>query len=465
MRLRLSFGLVSVVLGLATEAQAQAPNCARPELASSRWEEDWSFLENPGCRDDPWDPVKHVAIGRSGASYASFGFELRERYERLDHPDFDRAERDTNGYWLQRIMIHGDLHLGSRFRAFVQLKSGLEEGRAGGPRPPDEDRLDLHQAFVEGEIALGSAGSLSLRAGRQEIALGSSRLVSVREAPNVRRTFDGIRVSWARGDWSTDAFAFSSVETSPGVFDDGREHGEQLWGLYAVGPVVDEKLGVDLYYLGMRRDDAEFDRQTDDERRHSIGARVWGTPGAWDYDFELVAQWGEFGAREITAWTVASDTGFTFSDVPGRPRLALRANVTSGDHDPSDHELTTFDPLFPRGSYFGEASLIGPQNHIDLHPMLELRLRDDWSVTAGWDFFWRESTSDALYRVSGSPLVAGNASGARRVGSQGSLRVDWQAGRHFDAAMVYEHFFAGPFLRDAGLADVDFVALWLSFRV
>ncbi len=29
------------------------------------------------------------------------------------------------------------------------IKSGIEVGREGGPRPPDEDRLELHQAFNE----------------------------------------------------------------------------------------------------------------------------------------------------------------------------------------------------------------------------------------------------------------------------------------------------------------------------
>lgn len=52
------------------------------------------------------------------------------------------------------------------------------------PRPPFDER-----ARLPGE-------QLAVRVGRQELKLGSSRLASVRESPNVRRTFDGIRVSW-----------------------------------------------------------------------------------------------------------------------------------------------------------------------------------------------------------------------------------------------------------------------------
>ena len=50
--------------------------------------------------------------------------------------------RDDSGYWLQRLMVHADLRLGRRLRLFGQLKSGIEAGRVGGPRRPDEDQLE-----------------------------------------------------------------------------------------------------------------------------------------------------------------------------------------------------------------------------------------------------------------------------------------------------------------------------------
>ena len=145
-------------------------------------------------------------------------------------------------------------------------------------------------------------------------------------------------------------------------------------------------LGLDLYWLALRRDDAEYDQGTHNERRRSIGTRIWGAPGAWDYNFELVYQWGSFGPGDVEAWTAASDTGYTIAALPTQPRLGLRANVTSGDRDPLDSDLETFNPLFPRGSYFGEASLIGPQNHMDLHPALELHVSGRRAVHRGLGF-------------------------------------------------------------------------------
>jgi hypothetical protein len=46
-------------------------------------------------------------------------------------------------------MLHSGWHLGENFRVFVQIKSGLEDFRAGGARPIDEKRLDFEAAFFE----------------------------------------------------------------------------------------------------------------------------------------------------------------------------------------------------------------------------------------------------------------------------------------------------------------------------
>lgn len=87
------------------------------------------------------------------------------------------------------------------------------------------------------------------------------------------------------------------------------------------------------------------------------------------------------------------------------------------------------NPLFPKGAYFGEIALIGPQHHMDLHPMLDLHVLENVQVTLDWDFFWRESTHDAIYRVSDTPIVSGAANDDRYVGSQGSVEIACKLGK------------------------------------
>ena len=134
-------------------------------------------------------------------------------------------------------MIHADTHLGEWFRVFGQLKSGLEDGRSGGPRPPDEDKFDLHQAFFDARVPFAEAASFTFRAGRQELAYGSSRLVSFREGPNVRQSFDGAKGILKFADWQIDAFAVKPVNTKTGVFDDDPDPDRNFWGLYAARPL------------------------------------------------------------------------------------------------------------------------------------------------------------------------------------------------------------------------------------
>src|SRR5580765_2035101 len=121
----------------------------------------------------------------------------------------------------------------------------------------------------------------------------------------------------------------------------------KFWGLYAVTPFPLLPGGkADFYYLGLERDAAQFDQGTAREARHSVGTRLWGQHAGWDWNFEFVYQFGEFGDGAISAWTAASDTGFTFTNAAWSPRLGLKADVTSGDRNSNDRDLQTFNPLF-----------------------------------------------------------------------------------------------------------------------
>ena len=134
----------------------------------------------------------------------SYGGELRERFESSDHPLFGLSEPAHNDYLLNRLYLSADLQDGQRFRVHVEGVSATTTGWEGTPPPTQDDPADVLQAFAEGTFeAIG--GQVQLRAGRQELKLGSSRLVSVRESPNVRRAFDGVRATWSSGNRRVDA--------------------------------------------------------------------------------------------------------------------------------------------------------------------------------------------------------------------------------------------------------------------
>ena len=397
---------------------------------------------------------------RARPSFSS-GAEVRQEYEWFDNEEWGAEIPDDSGYWLQRYMFHGDARLSRRVRLYGELKSGLEVGRAGGPRGSDEDRLDLHQAFVD-----VSYGPMTIRVGRQELVFGSQRLISARDGPNVRQAFDGGDAVLQRGRWRVDGFATRYVSTETGVFDDSPDTGRSLWGIYAVrSGAQDPGKGVDLYYLGYRRKSARFDQEQGREIRHSWGTRVWRTAGIVDYNFEAIVQTGEINDIVIRAWGIASDTGRRFAAAPGRPRLALRANITSGDRDRSDDRLGTFNPLFPRGGYFGLIASAGPSNEMDLHPLVITNPRDNVTVTTGWLFFWRHRLDDGIYTTSGNLLRSAASGNSRFVGQSPGVEVLWQATRQLSVLGNASLFTAGPFIRESGPAEtIRFLAVWARFR-
>src|SRR5690606_5932233 len=84
----------------------------------------------------------------------------------------------------------------------------------------DEDEAYIHQAFTEFGFGDGfGVGNGGIRLGRQEIAFGSGRLFSLRDGPNIRRSFDAARLTLGLGQTTVDAFVGAEVQTRPDAFD------------------------------------------------------------------------------------------------------------------------------------------------------------------------------------------------------------------------------------------------------
>ncbi|GFE57986.1 alginate export family protein [Geobacter sp. AOG1] len=457
--------IVMMTIPMTPASAEPGTNLQLPSYRLNRADEDYRYLRDPARRIDFWDPVKYVPLDETGGWFISIGGEARERYEYFGHPGWGQNPQD-HGYLLQRYFLHGDLQMGEHVRLFSQLQSSLEDGRKGGPRTSDENELDLHQAFLDLKLDLGGDSSFTLRSGRQELAYGTQRIISVREGPNVRQSFDGFRGIYRGGDVQIDGFATKPAQTNRHVFDDGPDNAKALWGAYAVLPFqLLPKGNIDLYYIGLFRRNASFDQGTARETRHSVGTRLWRTAAPLDYNFEFLYQWGSFGSGDIAAWTAASDTGYTFAALPLRPRIGLRADIASGDRDPANPDLQSFNPLFPKGAYFSEAGLIGPVNFIDLNPCFDLHVTDRLTIIFDWDFFWRESTHDGLYSSAIVRVRSGTASDARYIGSMPQAQLLWDINRHLSFTAIYGHFIAGRFLKETGPGeDVNYVTTWLTYK-
>jgi hypothetical protein len=414
------------------------------------------------------DGLKNIPLGSLPGWYVNLGGSLRERFESFSNAAFD--VRGAGGvpnedYILHRLLLSSDFHFGPYVRTFIQLGDELETGRLPGPQPTDIDRGDLAQGFVELNLPAGEGSTMNVRVGRQEMAFGSSRLVDIREGPNIRQSFDGARAWLTAGDARLDVFWTRPVTDKEGWFDDTADPGQQFFGAYATTPVrAVPGLSIDLYYMGLDRDQALLDAGVANERRYSLGTRLFGVAGPIDYNFEGIYQFGQFGNRPISAFALFSDTGYTVASAWGRPRLAVKADVASGGNSRGGGVLGTFYPLFPKNNYFNEANIQTPMNYMDIYPYAQIRPRRDLAFMAGVDVLWRQNIHDSFYQPPGVPLFPGNANTKRFLGEAINLQAEWLATPNVDVNAAVVRFIAEGFLQAAGGHDITWTGAWATFN-
>ena len=470
----LCLSLLASVGSYGQEPRIVDPPVTRPEFNLIRFDEDWSVLQHPELRTDYLDAIKYIPLPEPG-SYLSIGGEFRGVFERLRNDNWSPLPYEVNSFGLQRYMLHLDAHLNPHVRLFVQLESGIEQGRPAGPRPIDAKRLDFLNAFVDYRPSVKKS-SPQFRVGKQEMQFGAGRLISVREGPNIRQGFFGFRADEAIDKWNLTGFAVKPAEDNYGYFDDGPTGAESLWGVQATRDWNHvQHYQLNPYYYGLDRKTATFQQGTGHELRHVVGARFLADPPqqtegrrtVTHSDLEATFQTGRFGNNEIRAWGLATENGIGFPRLPMFPKLGLHADASSGDQDPKQGRLQTYNALFPNGNYFGIFADTGPGpvNYRDLRPDLIFSPRRSLTITFDELLWWRSSLKDGVYNIPGDLIVPAGRSQARFVGHRPGIEAYWQVNRHVYIQSDYGVFLAGPFLRESGMAhNLVYTSVWLGYK-
>lgn len=404
---------------------------------------------NPGSEPAEASPSGESVIVLSG--------QLRERATYQSALEYDEDAEAAGWFWTQRAQIAADVKLAPLLRFRTSIVSALIEG-GEEDSPIERNVLDIQEAYVE----LGPQNAF-LRLGRQEIRLGSQRLLAVRDGTTVRRNWDGARLLATLGEVEVDAFALRLVEVEPnGVFNDGRNEGRDIAGMQATFPTPLGK--VDAYYIFSEVDDRNTIEGIGDERRHSLGLRAFGSRGGWFWDWEAVYQAGRFGRGDISAWTLATNTGYRWADRPWKPEIMLSANIASGDNDPGDGDLGTFSALYPNASYFSENAVLGPANFFNLHPYVRVRPRENLFLALDLNLYWRLEREDGVYAPPGNLFRLPQGSRERFVDTSLSGIIEWEPREKMLLSLVFTHSVPQDFIRATGpSANIDFVEATLQF--
>ena len=359
--------------------------------------------------------------------------QYRVRVEDYEEPSVGLSSTDEFTSIAHRLLGGVSLDYKDHYRVFAQFGTFIENGRKPSARPTDEGHPDIQQLYLDFPLSPNNSAR-RLRFGRQEMSFGASRLVSLRDSPNIRRSFDALKLTFPWRSMEIQAFVGRPVELLRGAIDDSTDTSVAFWGVYGSAPLPNDT-GLDFYYFGLDRDMSTFDQGVAAETRHTVGARIFGRHSAWNWDGEAAFQFGKFGDGSIRAWFIGGEVGRTWRDARWSPRLAIRSHVFSGDDDPLDPDLQTFNPLFPKTTFFTQAGLFSPANAIDLHPLLSA-----------------PSSGKLTYRapVSGTPTSSGPSSERRACRAltceTQSCRVPTWSGRPFKGLISDKPTWRAPFL-------------------
>lgn len=455
--------LCSITVAFADDVLAppdvQQARPLRPGIA--RWAEDYSFLKDPTKRTDALDSIRYVPFGES--NWVNFGGEMRYRADSHQQPFFGLRGINSNSYLQQRLQAHADIHLlNDQFRVFAQLQD-TRSWRKAFFSPNDQSDTEFQQFFVDWNMPLTNGYKLTTRLGRQEMVYGSQVLISDRDAPNLRFNLDGARVMLKTpGGYKIDAFALRPVAYGLKSFDDESSDTVVFAGLYSTFN-FSKPWNIDLYGLDLETDSRTLAGVTGKEVRYTAGTRIFGKANGFDWSWDVAGQFGHLDDATIRAWAVAGSSGYTF-DGAWQPRLGLRTDIASGDGKLGDNRIGTFDPLYGKNGYYGEAGITTLSNIIVIGPQFALSPVPSLRIEPAIFGAWKQKAQDGVY-FTGMGLAPGSTNtDSRHVGTIYKTNVRWLASRNLTVDLDWEYFDVGNGLREGGGKGVHFVSVRPTLR-
>jgi hypothetical protein len=412
----------------------------------SFYDADWRFVDDPNYRPDALERLKRIHLDDNWL--VSTGGQAWWRYQNEYN---SRLTESNNTYSLVRARPYVDVWYQDRFRFFLEGIFADSLWQDIPPSPTDIDRGDFQNLFVEARVAELADKPVFARVGRQEVSLGSMRLVGTPDWGNTRRTWDGARVFRNGEKWDFDLFWLQPILPNPSQLNIG-DHDQNFAGSWLT---YRPKKGtfIDGYYLML--DNAHVIQQQGIDRApftiHTFGGRY-----ASDYqdrflwDTEVAVQLGNRGSTPIFAGMFTGGAGYHCAELPWNPTLWAVYNYTSGDDDPNSGAAHTFNQLFPFIHYYmGWVDAVGRQNNHDLNLRLYLYPQDWITVWLQYHHFWLDSPTDALYNISGNAYRRDPTGlSGTDVGQKAEALVNFHLTKRSDLYCVYSYLWGGEFLRN-----------------
>ena len=459
-------GVYSVLDAIRGTPPAAPPKYPYPRyglMGLSFFDADFRYLDDPKNKEyDYADPLKRVPLGSNWLF--STGGELRTRQMGEYN---SRLGTVDNNYNLSRVRTYVDLLYKDTFRFYAELNASYSVHQDLPALGVDESGPEFQNLFVDVKTLDYAGKPLYVRLGRQELLLGSQRLVSTLDWVNTRRTFQGVRAFRTGEKWDFDAFWLQPVVPQANKLDSGDNNQNFAGGWLTYRPRKGTALDVYNLTLDNTNDVTQQRVQRSPVTVNTTGGRYAGDKDGFLWDVEGGVQLGRRGEQDVVAGFATTGVGYHWKETPLSPTLWLYYDYASGDKNPGTGTFNTFNQLYPFGHYYlGWADLVGRQNVHDIsiqHTIYPTR----WlTVYAAYHRFFLDSSRDALYNI------AGNASRRDPTGAAGTdlgrefdIITNVHLSKHVDLLAGYSYLFGGSFLKNTpGAVDSSTAFVQMSYR-
>lgn len=392
-----------------------APVLAETRLENDRWVEDWSGSE-AALKDMPL-----------GSLRVDLGADVRWKVEAVGNPGFGLTNEGDDSWLQQRLLAHANLRAGDAVRLFVQLGAFDVRGRKR-PGPNDDNRFDLQQGFIDLSPRVRGFDA-RLRIGRQELGADNDfnpRFLGAGDGPNIRRRYDGVRLTLINEAWRLDAISIRPMANEPGTFDDRPSPGEHIFG--GLIERRTEAFTLRAYAFDYGRRSFALAGVTGDGQRRTYGLLFTAQRGPYALETDVAREDGVQGAFDVAAWGGYAGVTRIFADAPWSPRVTMRVTYASGDSDPTDKVVETYAPPVPLAGWFVDGGFFGFSNIVEAAVLTSLQPRAGLRVDVKLAGLWRATAGDFIYAAR-SPLP-GTRGGDEFIGMAPRLQIRLQASRH-----------------------------------
>ena len=380
-------------------------------------------------------------------AWLKFGGQVRGRME------LPRGSDDLVGSADSYLLTRFRLNVTFRPLRWLTMFAEAQDTRAvsyGSTAPATmQDPLDLRAAYVELKSA-GDRGVMA-RAGRQEMAFGNSRVISIGPWSNTSKSFDAVRTALFRPSFRLELIAGSFVQADGTRFD-RHKPGEHFYTSYNTFSRLVPHSQVEPYFIAKTVKGVTGELGSRGNAVVYTGGVRWaGTFAArFDYSAEMLHQWGAWAADRVRADAGTYSFGWTINDSPHKPRVSLDYSFGSGDRNAADGVRGALDLLYGNNQpFFSYTGIFSWRNIRTLRAGADFSARKNVKVVLDYRDFSLATAADAWYNAAGNRIVINRAATSRHVGDGPDTQLVWTAGPYGQVTVGVAAVFPGAYMRQS----------------